>query len=127
MVAFLDALRMNTLPDVLDDHAIFHFPGRSRFAGTYTGKKTIGRFWEDHGQELMTPPDCITVDEYVLSPNTITLLATMQAQRESFHHLWKCTFLLSIAHECITEWWCELDDVQTFDTFWSFRTVLSTS
>jgi ketosteroid isomerase-like protein len=60
--AAFNSADINTLIELFDESAVWHLPGRSRFAGDYQGRDATLAYFGQLGQETGAPsrPNCST-------------------------------------------------------------------
>ena len=116
-----------SLRRLLAEHAVFHFPGQSRFAGDYSGDGTIAAFWMAHRTELAGDPVQMQLEDVRVVGEQVIALVALRAQRHDAVMEWHGTFLMFIAQAQIAEWWCELGDRRAFDHFWTYQPAVMTS
>lgn len=110
-----------TVSKLTTEHVILHFPGRSRFAGDYFGKSAVLTFWRSHLRQMGDGPAVITIQDVSVTQEQVLALITLEAKRDGDAMLWRGYFVFHVRDQQVVEWWCQLDDLDTFDHFWSYR------
>lgn len=112
--AAFDAGDVNTVLELFADNIVWHVGGKSKYAGTYTGKQAVleffGRLMQDGLVQKHDIHDILASDDHIVTLSTVT--ATYKGQTLSGQ-------TVDIAHENdqgqLTEFWRISADQEAFD------------
>jgi ketosteroid isomerase-like protein len=115
----LDALErrdVTAIGQLLSDDVVYHFPGRSPVAGTYTGRaEVLGLFGAF--ARLFDGPLEMASHDVVASEAHVIDLATYTGERQGQRFTWNAVRLYHIDADRIAEIWLMIGDVYAFDAF----------
>ncbi len=109
---------MATLGEVMSDDIVWHFPGSSKLAGTYTGKDEVFRLFGAIGQETEGSfsndiHDMLANDDHVVA----LVRSTATRQGKSLEGVG--VHVMHVTDGKLTEFWNFPEDQTTVDDFWA--------
>jgi hypothetical protein len=116
MLEALERRDVVAIGELLTDDAVYHFPGRSRVAGTYHGRdEVIGLFRAL--ASLFDAPLAVASHDVVASEAHVVDLATYSSVRGGQEFTWNTVRLYHVDDDRIAEIWLMIGDVYAFDAF----------
>ena len=121
LLAALTSGDYDTMRQDIADNIVFHFPGRSQFAGDYTGKSEMMAFWARQQERMDGVPGVITVESVQAINEQVIAIISLHAPVQGKELAWHGQYIFHVRDAQIAEWWCILDDQIAFDSFWSYK------
>jgi uncharacterized protein len=100
--------------ELLKGDVVYHFPGRSEFAGTWRGKGRVMSLFGGLGR-LLEGSLRLTNHDVVASEAHVVELSTHSAALGGRPHEWNVARVYHVDEHHITEVWLMIEDVQAFD------------
>jgi uncharacterized protein len=111
---------VQSLAPRIANHIVFHFPGRSKFAGDYFGKPVVLEFWANQSAFMDDSVSQVTIQDVHIEGEQVLALVSLQGKVRGKLLQWHGYDMLHVRSAQIVEWWRSFDDQGAFDDFWSY-------
>ena len=107
------------LRQILAEDVIYHIPGRNPFSKDYVGQEALFALWKQQKQRMGGRPYNIELIDMLVSDKHVVALTRARAQAGERSVTWTGANVYAVRDGRIAEAWFMLDDLYTYDSFWS--------